>query len=877
MLHAIPRALGAAAAVLAIAAAPAAAASLYDGPGSRPGPDILYADAPRAPQLENTGDWRAAPILVSGATAYRDGEFVYQDFIYDDHGARGTNRDQNDPRNGADSFSTPNGTYTYPSHPAYAQNAADLVDLRVKPVAGATLFRLTLNTMLDPELVGATIAIGDSAAPLPMPYGANARVPAQYFLTWHGGTAVLVNAVSGTPVGAAPGVTVDRERRQVELRVSHAAWNPGTATVKLAAGVGLWDRANDRYLTPAANSTETTPGGAAGLATPSAFFNVAFRRHDQEPLPNVQNPAEVLGNPAWWRDRAQADALNAGDISPFRADVDFGKLAAGTGDEAGVPQAGPINRIYASRFETKQGVDFGSRCGTATECKGELRGQLQPYALYVPSKKGANGYGFTLLLHSLAAAYNQFTGSRNQSQFGERGSGSLVATPSGRGPDGWYFDHAGADTFEVWADVARRYPLDPALTAIAGYSMGGYGTYKFATQFPDLFARAQPTVGPPGLGVAATPDNPSGGRQTSTFPMLASLRHVPIQIWVGTTDQLVPFTGTQLQARGIDDLDYRYEFWAFTPADHFTLAVFDQYAPAAAFLGEARVDRDPAHVTYVRNPKMDFPDAGTVANHAYWLSDIELSDSGGSAPNGTIDVRSEGFGVADPEPSGTVNDAGTLGGGSTGAPLSYQRQRQEWGRASAAPKRDRLLIDARNVATVTIDPQRAKVTCNADLAVTSTAPVVVRLAGCGTGRTFADSAGCGEKGLPRSSLARNGLTVSRTRGIAASGRAIGFRCVRNRRRAGKVARVEIAVARKSGRKCRYLNGRGKLGKPRACGRSEWLRARLGRRRTGKVPWTFRSRARLPRGTYELRVRAVDSTGAVERQPRKQSRKTIRIR
>ena len=33
----------------------------------------------------------------------------------------------------------------------------------------------------------------------------------------------------------------------------------------------------------------------------------------------------------------------------------------------------------------------------------------------------ADGYGLTLLLHSLAANYNQFPASSNQSQFGERG------------------------------------------------------------------------------------------------------------------------------------------------------------------------------------------------------------------------------------------------------------------------------------------------------------------------------------------------------------------------------------------------------------------------------------------------------------------------
>ena len=68
-------------------------ASLYRGAAPRPGPDLLYAPpAVTRPQLTNAGPWRAAPILVSGASAYRDGEFLYQDFLYDDHGARGDAR-----------------------------------------------------------------------------------------------------------------------------------------------------------------------------------------------------------------------------------------------------------------------------------------------------------------------------------------------------------------------------------------------------------------------------------------------------------------------------------------------------------------------------------------------------------------------------------------------------------------------------------------------------------------------------------------------------------------------------------------------------------------------------------------------------------------
>jgi hypothetical protein len=88
--------LGALCALVCAAPAGAVTGSLYSGPGPRPGPDILYEPPATAPQLTNSGIWHAAPILVSGASSYRDGEFLYQDFLYDDHGANGGVRDPGD-------------------------------------------------------------------------------------------------------------------------------------------------------------------------------------------------------------------------------------------------------------------------------------------------------------------------------------------------------------------------------------------------------------------------------------------------------------------------------------------------------------------------------------------------------------------------------------------------------------------------------------------------------------------------------------------------------------------------------------------------------------------------------------------------------------
>ena len=61
--------------------------------------------------------------------------------------------DPGDPKAAGNLFSKPNGTYTYPTDSRYANNAADLVELRAKPLADATAFRVTLNTLKDPSLV----------------------------------------------------------------------------------------------------------------------------------------------------------------------------------------------------------------------------------------------------------------------------------------------------------------------------------------------------------------------------------------------------------------------------------------------------------------------------------------------------------------------------------------------------------------------------------------------------------------------------------------------------------------------------------------------------------------------------------------------------
>jgi pimeloyl-ACP methyl ester carboxylesterase len=711
--------------VVVVVPATAGAASLYSGPAPRPGPDLLYAKRPVAPQLTNRKPWKAKPILVSGTTSYRNGEFVYQDFLYDDSGAHFT-LDPADPKEdgGATNlFSKNNGTYTYPTDPAYASNAADLVELRVKPLPRATAFRVTLNTLKDPALVAVSIAIGGrKGEPKEFPLGANVKAPAELFLTLHPenkGMLGHLETAAGKQRGTFP-VRVDMRRRQLEVRVPRRAWNPKRGSVRLAAGVGLWDSDAGEYLLPQPSADGSTPGGSGSASAPPAFFNVAFRTN--EPFQTPTEGDQVIVNAAWWRDRAQGNALAAGDISPFFANVSFRKLARRVRDDSKVPKTGPMDRIYGSRFELSQGADHSHTCLTASStCPGQYQGRLQPYAIYIPKKpRPKRGYGLTLQLHSLGAMYNQYYGTRNQEQFGERGAGSIVITPEARGPDEGYANYGAADVFDVWSDVASRYRLDPAWTVTTGYSMGAIGSFRLAAQFPDLFARVQPTVGDEG-----------------STDVLASLRNVPILMWNNHGDELVNNVGFQETADALDALGYRYEMDAFQPCanpacsplfpNHLQLAINDWYAPAAAFLGEARVERNPAHVTFVRLPSREHPELKFVADHAYWVSRITLREG---AEQGQIDAVSHGFGVGDPVPADGEMGTGSLEGGNLGT-LTYTFQKKAWGAAPAAPKQNRIDVTATGIASAIIDVKRAGVDCDAEVKIVSSdGPLAIRLAGC---------------------------------------------------------------------------------------------------------------------------------------------------
>ncbi len=156
------------AAALLLAAVPGSSVGASSLPGAkfggRPGPPLLYADPPRVPELSTAKPFRARPLLVSGTDAYRRGEYLYQDYLFDDHGADTVPGLGNPSKPGPADFSPAAGDVAYPTESRFAANAADLVEFRVLRARRALVYRITLSTVKDADTAVVGIGVDEDRA-----------------------------------------------------------------------------------------------------------------------------------------------------------------------------------------------------------------------------------------------------------------------------------------------------------------------------------------------------------------------------------------------------------------------------------------------------------------------------------------------------------------------------------------------------------------------------------------------------------------------------------------------------------------------------------------------------------------------------------------
>jgi len=153
---------------------------------------------------------------------------------------------------------------------------------------------------------------------------------------------------------------------------------------------------------------------------------------------------------------------------------------------------------FGSAFAQKADAKSGSAKVVEKKLASKLMDREMPYRVILPANYDAEtGVRFPViyLLHGLSGHYDNWTDKTKIAEFALNHQYILV-TPEGG--DGWYTDSASdpKEKYESYivkeliptVDKEFRTKADRKHRAVAGLSMGGYGSLKFGLKYPEMFA-----------------------------------------------------------------------------------------------------------------------------------------------------------------------------------------------------------------------------------------------------------------------------------------------------------------------------------------------------------------------------------------------------
>jgi predicted peptidase len=156
-----------------------------------------------------------------------------------------------------------------------------------------------------------------------------------------------------------------------------------------------------------------------------------------------------------------------------------------------------------------------------------------PYRVYLPddyeAASSARGHPLIIFLHGAAARGDDIapvamTGLPSKLERGDGLPFVVVAPQCPRNLD-WSMILPALDSFLVNVTTSLR--VDPNRVYLTGLSMGGFGVWALATEYPHHFAAAAPICG--------------GGRKLLDFPeRLKRIVHLPVWNFHGDQDEEIP-------------------------------------------------------------------------------------------------------------------------------------------------------------------------------------------------------------------------------------------------------------------------------------------------------------------------------------------------
>ena len=122
----------------------------------------------------------------------------------------------------------------------------------------------------------------------------------------------------------------------------------------------------------------------------------------------------------------------------------------------------------------------------------------------------------------------------------------IVVSPQCPADDWWRPDVLAA----LLDDVARRYRVDTQRVYVTGLSMGGFGTWALALEFPQRFAAIAPICG--------------GGHWWAA----ARIKHLPVWVFHGKKDSVVSHTRSAEMVAALRQCGGNVKFTTYPNADH---------------------------------------------------------------------------------------------------------------------------------------------------------------------------------------------------------------------------------------------------------------------------------------------------------------------
>jgi predicted peptidase len=145
------------------------------------------------------------------------------------------------------------------------------------------------------------------------------------------------------------------------------------------------------------------------------------------------------------------------------------------------------------------------------------------------------------------------------------------------------------DTLNALLDrIVSRYRIDRDRIYVTGLSMGGFGTWRLAAEYPDRFAAIAPICG------GGSPEDAQ------------RIAHLPVRVFHGAKDKIVPVKKSEEMVAALEKANCRVKFTVYPDAGHNSwTATYGNSELYDWFLDQTRS----GNATYKKSAHLSKPDA----------------------------------------------------------------------------------------------------------------------------------------------------------------------------------------------------------------------------------------------------------------------------